>query len=212
MPSASIPAALATVGASSAAEAAGTAALAAGAYGPVAIGTSLLPSFATAASLASTVVGGLGAIQSARAASASAGYNAQVAANNAKIATQNANFAGAEGEQNVAASEAKTRAALAATLTNQGASGVDINSGSLVDVRESEAKLGMLNTLNIRSEAARQAYGFSTQSTNYSNQSALDKSQKASDEIGGYLNAGSTVLGGIGQASKYTDWLNQGGY
>lgn len=184
--------------------------------GLISVGTATaLPSAAAVVggvSLASTALGGLGAIQSSRAASASAGYNAQVAANNAQIATQNANFAGAEGERNVEASQAKTRAALASTLATQGASGVDVNSGSSVDVRASEAKLGMLNSLNIRSEAAKQAYGFQSQSANYTGQSALDKSQKVSDEIGGYLNAGSTILGGIGKASKYENWLNQGSY
>lgn len=162
------------------------------------------------ASLAGTAISGLGALQQSKAASASAGYNAEVAANNAKIATQNSQFAGAEGEQNVAASAAKTRAAVGATIANQGASGIDVNSGSALDTRESEAKLGMLNTLNIRSQAARQAYGYSTEATAFTGQQALQKLQQSSDQTGGYLNAGSTVLGGIGKASQYTNWLNQG--
>lgn len=162
------------------------------------------------AALASSVVGGIGAIQQGNAASAAAGYNAKVAANNAAIATQNANYAGAEGEQNLAATAAKTRAQIGATLAEQGASGVDINSGSSVKVRESEAKLGMLDALNIRSQAVRQAYGFQNQSDSYVAESGLEKSKAKSNQIGGYLNAGSTVLGGIGNASKYTNWLSDG--
>ena len=71
------------------------------------------------------------------------------------MATQNAQFAGAEGEQQTAAEGAKTKAAVGATLANEGASGIDVDSGSNVDVRESEAKIGMLNALTIRSNAAK---------------------------------------------------------
>lgn len=165
----------------------------------------------SAASLGSSAISAIGSIAQSRAASASAGYNAKVAQQNAQLATQNAQFTGAEGEQNVAAAGAKTRAALAATVANQGASGVDINSGSSVNVRESEAKLGTLNALNIRSQAARQAYGFQTQSASDTGQAALLRKQQVSDQVGGYLNAGSTVLGGVGKASQYTNWLNNGG-
>jgi hypothetical protein len=165
---------------------------------------------ASGATLASSVVGGVGSIMQGQAASAAAGYNAQVAANNAKISTQNAQFAGAEGEQNVAAATAKTRAQVGATVASQGASGVDVNSGSAVDTRESEAKLGMLNALNIRSQAARQAYGFETQSAAFTGQQSLAKAEASNDTTAGYLNAGATVLGGTGKAAQYSNFLNKG--
>ena len=176
-----------------------------------AIASSLVPSsLAGALTVGSSLIGGLGSIASSRASAASAGYNAKIAAQNAQIATQNAAFTGAEGEQNVAAAGAKTRAEVGATLANEGASGVDVNSGSNVDVRESEAKIGMLNALNVRSQAARQAYGFQTQSVSDTAQSQLLRSQQKSDITGGYLTAGADVLGGFGSAAKYTNWLNQG--
>lgn len=197
-------------GAISAVSVAGATAAAAGAS-TAGIAGAALAANATAISIGSSLLGGLSALQSSRAASASAGYNAKVAANNAAISTQNANFAGAEGQQNVAAEGAKTRAAIAATLANQGASGVDVNTGSSVDVRESEAKLGMLNSLNIRSDAARRAYGFQTEAASDMAQSRLLRSQQSSDKISGYINAASTVLGGAAKASKYSDWLGGGG-
>lgn len=215
MPSASIPAAIGAAGAIDAGTGvavAGTEAAAGLASGAAVSGASSLAGWATAASLASTAIGGIGALQQGRAAAASAGYNAQVASNNAALATQNAQFAGAEGEVNAAASGAKTRAAIGATLADQGASGVDINSGSSVDTRASEAELGMLNTQNIRAQAARDAYGFQNQAISYTGQAALDKSQKESDQIGGYLNAGASVLGGLGKASQYETWLQNGSF
>lgn len=208
MPSASIPAA---IGLSSVAEAAGTAGLAAGVYGPVAVGSSILPTLATAASIGSTAIGAFGSIQSSQAAKAAAGYNAQIAENNAKTQTQNADFAGAVGEQNTAVAGAQTKARVGATLAAQGASGVDVNSGSAIDTRASEAKLGMLNELNIRSEAARQAYGYQTGAASATGQAALDKAQEGYDTTSGYLSAGSTVLGGIGKVSPYMKWLSSGG-
>lgn len=144
-----------------------------------------------------------GQIQQSRAQAASAGYNAKVALRNANIATQNAQFIGAQGEQNVAAEGQKTRATEGAITANQGASGEQVNTGSSVDVRESAAKVGMLNALNVRSQAARQAYGQQIQATSDTAQSQLLRSQQKSDITGGYLNAGATILGGAGKAAMF---------
>ena len=163
---------------------------------------------ASAASIGAGAIGALGSIEQSRASAAAAGYNSQVAAQNAQLATQNAQFAGAQGEQQTAAEGAKTKAAVGATLANEGESGIDVNSGSNVDVRESEAKIGMLNALTIRSNAAKSAYGFQTQSVSDTGQAALDKSQQSSDITGGYLSAGANVLGGISNAAKFSRYLN----
>ena len=195
-------------GAISAISVAGATAAAAGAGTAGIAGAALAANAGTIALLGSSAIGAAGAISSSQASAASAGYNAKVAQNNAQIATQNANFAGAEGNQNVAVQADKTRAQIGATLANQGASGVDVNSGSAVDVRASEAKIGMMNALNIRSQAARQAYGFQTQSASDIGQAQLDRSQQSSDKTAGYLNAGTTVLGGAGKAAMYGNWLN----
>ena len=162
----------------------------------------------TVASLGAAGIGALGSIEQSKASAACAGYNAQVAQQNAQIATQNASFAGSQGQQEVAASGAQTKARIAATLANQGASGVDVNTGSDVNVRESEAKLGMLNALTIRSNAAKSAYGYQTQSVSDTGQAALLKSQQGSDILGGYLSGASNVLGGIGSAAKFSTYLS----
>lgn len=202
MPSASLPALAMGVGLSG--EAVGTAAT---------IGAALpaASTIATAATIGSSAISALGSISQSRASAASAGYNAKVAAQNAELQIQNAQFAGAEGEQNLAAQGAKNKAALAATLANQGASGVDVNTGSAVDVRESEAKLGMLNALTIRSNAAKQAYGFQVGAASERGQAALGRAQQKSDTTGGYISAGANVLSGLGSAARYSTWLNNTG-
>lgn len=162
-----------------------------------------LSMIAIGSTVASAGVGAMGAIQQGQSQAAAAGYNAKVAAQNAGIATKNASYIGAQGEQNVAAEGAKTKATEGAITVNQGASGVNINSGSAVDVRESAAKVGMLNALNVRSQAARAAYGQQVQATSDIAQSQLLRSQQKSDIKAGYLNAGATILGGAGKAAMF---------
>jgi len=163
---------------------------------------------ASAASIGAGAIGALGSIEQSRSSAAAAGYNSQVAAQNAALATQNASFAGAQGEQETAAEGAKTKAAVGATLANEGASGINVDTGSNVNVRESEAKLGMLNALTIRSNAAKSAYGYQTQSVSEQGQANLLKAQKSSDTLGGYLSATGNVLGGVSNAAKYSTWLS----
>lgn len=172
--------------------------------------TSATATIAAIAAVGSAGLGAVGAIEQGKAASASAGYNAEVAANNAKIATQNASLAGAQGEQQVAKAGAETRAKVGATLTAQGASGIDVGSGSAVDIRESESKLGMLSALNVRSQAAQQAYGYQTQSAAFTGQQGLDVSQQKSAQTAGDITAGADILGGIGKASQFTSFMSGG--
>lgn len=167
----------------------------------------------TIASIAGAGVGALGAIKQGQAEKSSAEYNAQIAANNAKLATQNAGFAAKEGEAQAEASSLKTRAQVGGIVANQGAAGVDVNTGSAVDVRSSAAQLGELSALDIRSNAARQAYGYQTESTGSTAQSQLDKMQGANAGPAGSINAGATLLGGLGSAStNYTGFLNKNGF
>lgn len=166
----------------------------------------------TIASLAGAGISALGSIQQGKAAAASANYNAQMAANNAAIQRQNSSFAAQEGTANTEAASMKARAEYGAIKANQGASGVDVGSGSSVDVRSSARELGQLNALTVRSNAARQAYGYQTAAMNDEAQSGLDKSQAANASTAGYIGAGSTLLGGIGStASNYATFKNKGG-
>lgn len=175
-------------------------------------GASTAASIGTYASLASSVIGGIGAIQQGRASSASAKYNSAIASNNATIATQNAQFAGEAGEAQAAMSEKKTRAEVGSIQNNQAASGINVNSGSAVDVRSSAAENGELDAITIRSNAARQAYGYQAQSTSENAQATLDKSQAGYDSTAGDISGATTFLGGAGNAGlNYEKYLQAGG-
>lgn len=148
-------------------------------------------------SLGASVLGATGQVLQGQAASETASYNAEIAANNAKIARQNATATAHEGEINAAAASQKTRAELGSLLANEGASGVDVSSGSSVDTRTSAVQNGELNAINIRANAARQAYGYQTQAVNDIAQENLDKSEAQNAPIAADIGAGATLLGGI---------------
>jgi len=156
--------------------------------------------FTEAAMAAGAVVSAFGTLQAGKAAAASGKYNNAVAANNAEIARRNAEFAGQKGEAAAARKQMETRAKVGGILASQGASGVNINSESAGDVRESATELGKLDALTIRSNAAREAYGYQTQGMNYDAEGALALAEGKNAQSASYLTAASTLLTGAGNA------------
>lgn len=156
------------------------------------------------ASLASGAVGAYGSIMQGQAAADAANYNAEVAKQNANIATQKAGIAGQTGEAQAAMQEQKTRATVGAIKAGQAASGLEVDTGSAVDVRSSAAELGQLDALTVRTNAAKEAYGYTTQATSDMAQSQLDKYEAATAGTAGAIGAGSSLLGGVGSAA--TNW------
>jgi len=102
-------------------------------------------------------------------------YQAKVASNNARLAdadAENALLAGNEaGEQ----SNLRTDETIGAEKAAQGANGIDVNTGSAVRVRQATADLGEYDAAVIRYNAARAAYGYKQQASDYRTQSTLDK-------------------------------------
>lgn len=155
---------------------------------------------AIAAAAGSAVIGGIGAFQSAHAASESAKYNSEMAANNATIAKQNATWASQAGEAQAGTAGLKTRAQAGSIIANEAASGVDVGNGSAAKVQSSATQLGELDAINIRGNAARTAYGYDVQSSSDTAQGQLDRFQSGQDMTAGYLGAASSILGAAGNA------------
>lgn len=177
----------------------------------LATGAATLSAVGATAAVAGGAVGAYGAIQSADAGSKAASYQAQVSANNATIAQQNAQYATAAGEAQVTQQQFKTAATIGAIKTNQAASGFDINSGSNVDVQSSAKELGELDALTIRNAAARQAYGYQTQSMSDVASGQLQGAQASQDITAGTVGAGSSILGGVSSAgNQYGRYLQYG--
>lgn len=159
--------------------------------------------------LLSGVMGAIGAISSANAASASANYQAAVAAQNAQIAKQNAEFERKSGEQQAQTEGLKDKAQIGGIIADEGASGLDITTGSKKGVIGSQQKLATYNEEIIRNNSARKAYDYETQAFNYEAQQGLFKLQASSARTGGMLSAFGSLLGTAGSVGQ--KWYQYGG-
>lgn len=156
---------------------------------------------AGAAAIIGGTVSAIGAEDSANATKNAENYNASIATDNAAIANQNAAYAGAAGEAQAEQAALATKARVGGIKANAAAGNIDVNSGSALDVQSSADQLGELNSLTIKSNAARQAYGYETQQLNFNAQSQLDTYQGQAAQLAGNFTAGSDVIGGIGSAA-----------
>lgn len=162
------------------------------------------------AGIAGAGINAMGQMGAMNAQSANAAYKAQVAANNQKIALENAGMETQSGEINAGNRGLKTRAQIGATKAGEGASGVDVNTGSFAKARASEAERGMTDALTIRSEAAKKAWAYETQAANFGAESQLDRAEadQASAAapwvgIGSFLSSASSV------GEKYWQYTQQ---
>ncbi len=160
-------------------------------------------------SAVSGITGFMGQQQSAQAASDAANYQAQVAANNSIIAQQNAAYAAKAGEAQAETQGQKSRNMQGAITAALAANNVDVNSGSAADVRIGQRQAGLLDTENVRQDAALRAYGFKTQATNFQAESGLDKFKAANAQTAGTIGGIGSLLGGASSTlekfSKFKD-------
>jgi hypothetical protein len=153
----------------------------------------------------STLIGMAGQRQTAAAQAASANYQAQVALNNQTIAQQNARYAQQAGAVNAQAQDFQTRKLLGEQMAAQGASGIDLTTGSPFDVTQSTRQLGRLDTANIIQRANMEAYGYQTAATSAGAQAGLLRQQAGFAQTAGGIGAAGTLLGGA--SSLATKWL-----
>lgn len=165
----------------------------------------VLAAAAVAASVAGTYVAYQASQQQAAAQQASLRYQAQVASNNSAIAQQEE----ASNNQSEATAEQNQRQQTAGLLAKQraieGASGIDANSGSPLDVQESTARLGEMDALTIKSNYARQNYNYEVAGMSDTAQSSLDMLGASAAGSAGNLAGWSSIVGGA--ASVGNKWL-----
>jgi hypothetical protein len=183
---------------------------AASAVGTAASGITLAGA-ATAATVASGAIGAYGAIQSGQAQKKQARYQAGVERNNATIAGWQAQDATQRGQ----IEEQRQRLATARLKSSQraafGSNGVEIDSGSPLDVLMDTAQLGELDALTIRSNAEREAYGFRSQSGNLMAQAGLTQMAGRSAQQASFVSAGSTLLSTAGTTyDRYATYKKYG--
>lgn len=120
--------------------------------------------------------------------------NQQIAENNATLARQDSAAAQASGDRESEQMLWRTRAALGQQRAAAAANGLDIGFGTPAEIMGETAMFGEAQQQTIRANAARQAWGFNSQATNYQNQGRQDRWAGRTGAVG-------TVLGGLGSAA-----------
>lgn len=138
-----------------------------------------------------------GTMMGAMAQGQAASYQSQVAANNATIANQNAAYAAHAGAEQAQQKSMQGAAQEGAIKGAMAANGVDVNSGSAVDVDASARESSQLNTETTANNAQLQVYGYRAQATNFQAQSTLDSQEAAAAPIDGALGAAGSLLGNV---------------
>ncbi|MDA8231568.1 MAG: hypothetical protein M0006_09540 [Magnetospirillum sp.] len=164
--------------------------------------------FSTAAALVATVAATAttvyGQQQQAATQASMANYQQAVARNNQIVADQNAQYALEQGQAQEQAQRAKTAAMIGAQRAQLAADGIDLGSGSALNLQMGTAETGELDALNIRSDAARQAYADQAQGMDSGAQAGLYGFQAANDAWLADTRSASTILGGAAKvASMY---------
>ena len=154
------------------------------------------------ASLAGGILGAEGAKQSAAATQQSYNYQAGVAKINSQIDLQNKEYALNYGEIQATQYGLKERQQEGQIKVAQSASNLDVNSGSAVDVQQSQRKLGQMDMTQIRSNAAKTAYDFDVKSTMDLNQSTLDVMAGQNAKSAGDIQAMASIVGSVGSVSS----------
>ena len=148
------------------------------------------------------VVSGIGAMQQGQAQADAARYQAQVARNNEIIAEEQANATRQEGAIKAQMEDQKSAQLIGKQDAILGASGVDMESGSALAVRQSQAGLARLDALTVRSNAEKKAWGFDVEASNQRAQQQLDYMKASAAEDAGQLGMFSSILGGASSAAK----------
>ena len=143
--------------------------------------------------IASAGIGLYGASQQASAERAAGKANQQIAENNARLAEDSARDANIQGARESQQSAWKTRALLATQRAAAASANVDSQLGSAFDIQSDTALLGGIEQETIMLNAARKAWGFQSEATNYRNQGKLARFEANARARG-------TILGGLGNA------------
>lgn len=151
--------------------------------------------------LAGTALGAFGQYRQGQASQQSAYYNAAVAHNNAIINEQKAERAAAAGTELASRESMKSGARVGAIKAEQAASGIDVNSGSAVDVQASQRALGKLDADTVMNNSLMQVYGYRVAAQSDEAQAQLDMMGGDQAASGGLIGAAGSLLSGASSAA-----------
>ena len=131
-----------------------------------------------------------------------ASYQSEIAQQNQQLALLNAQEAQAQGQSDIQQKQQQTSAQIGGIKAAEAGSGIDVNTGSALDVQSSAAALGELSALNIGYNAQTKANSYIGQANVDTAQSQLYQSQIPLDIAGGLLNPNSSLIGTVGSTAN----------
>lgn len=157
--------------------------------------------------LVSTAFSMYGQYQQGKSQQAQYDYQAQVDRNQAQIAEWQAQDAIKRGDIEEKQQRLKTAHLMGRQRSVLAANGVDVSSGSSLDLLGDTAALGELDALTIRSNAAREAYHYRVQASNSQASSALNTLAGKNARTSSYIGTTRSLLsGGTSMADKWYKW------
>lgn len=158
-----------------------------------------------ASSIGGSLLSAHGALQKGEAQARMYTYQAGIANLNQKIALNNRDYAIYSGGEEAKRFGMKSAQVAGSIKAKQAASGVDVNSGSSVDVQKGQKTVSDLDMATIRNNAARTAYGFQEEASVDEQQAKLYTSAASDSLKGGNIAAAGSLISG---ASSVSDkWL-----
>lgn len=161
-----------------------------------------------AVSALSAAVGVAGAVTSANAQRASAESAANAADYNAAADNQRATVALQQGNANEEAQRRQASLAMGRQAGATAQSGVDLSSGSALDLYKQSATNAELDALNIRYGSQLQAQGLQSQTVLDSMSAQQSRNNASTAMTAGYLNAGAAALSSYGTYTSQKAQLN----
>lgn len=163
-------------------------------------------SLSLAATVGSSIIGGVSKFAEGQAGASAASYQAAIARNNALIAKQNAQQEIQKGRQQSLLKDMETRSLKGKQIAGMAASGLEVGEGSFGDILQSSDALGKLDKSLILQGASKNAYAYLTQASNFSSEANLYDMKASASQTSGYLGMASSLIGG---ASSFSDkWAN----
>lgn len=153
------------------------------------------------ASLAGGLLSAFGANKEGESAQKAYEYKAQVARINADINRQNAEWSLTKGETDATQYGVKAAQTRGAIRAAQGASGLDVNSGSNKRVQESQEKVKDTDMSMIRANAAKVAYDYESKALMDESQATLDIMAGENARAAGNLKAIGSLIGTVSTVS-----------
>ncbi len=161
--------------------------------------------------IASTGMNVIGGLMGNQAKAQELAYQSAIATANQKIAQQNADYALQSGEKQAQIYGMRAGQQAAAIRVRQGSSGIDVGSGSSVDVQKSQELVKDIDLNQIRTNAARVAYGYQTEGATAGAQAEMYAKASGNVSAAAPFAAAGSILSGVGSVSSKWIQASQSG-